>query len=333
MSRPTQISTLRTDEISLVPEVWTSSWGHLAHLYPLDDRVWRERLAAHHEPELLLGARSGGRLVGVAYGRLPTAPWLPADVGWVSLLAVSREWQGKGAGGQLLRELLARLRAGGAQRFRLGTDANHLLPGPPQESSPALWRLARRANARFLAAEHDLHVDLTIPLPPAPLPGGWQVRTDTPQAAVRFVEAAFPGRWAAEVASYAAAGATLLTLERTADSLTAGFCALFTGREAMIGPSLYWQGALTDATGPSSEPAAGPADVPRLRVPAGMGPLGVSPELRGSGLGVAMVRAGAAWLQERGATDMIINWTTLAPFYGRVGARVWRTYQRVEGPT
>lgn len=308
---------LTAGEAALVPGLWRSAWGARAELYPLEERAWRNRLAAHHDPTLLLGAFAGDQLVGVTHGRTPTASWLPAGVGWVSLLAVAGPWQGRGVGGRLLAELFARLRERGARTYRLGSDANHLLPGPPQESSPALWRLARRAGARFLATEHDLHVDLRLEPPAAPLPPGWRVRDDDPAAALEFVTRAFPGRWTAEVGAYLAAGATVLTLQRDGEARADGFCAVFTGDEAVLGPSLHWRRALM-------------ADVADR--PGGMGPLGVSESARGSGLGLALVRAGAVWLANRGATDAVINWTTLTPFYGKLGARVWRTYQRVEGP-
>ncbi len=319
-----EVRALTEDEAVLVPRLWRSAWGWSAHpLYPLEERVWRERLAHHHQPELLIGAFSNDGLVGVAYGRLPSVAWLPSDVGWVSLLAVAGPRQGQGVGTLLLAELLSRLRAGGATRFRLGGDANHLLPGAPQESSDALWRLARRAGARFTAAEHDLHIDLRLPLPAAPLAPGWSVRDDDPVGALEFLARAFPGRWAHELETYLNSGATVLTLANdnrkgSRDSArTEGFCAIFQGDEAVLGPSLYWREALTRSEG-------------AVKV-AGMGPLGVSEAVRGSGLGFGLVRAGAQWLQARGATDLIINWTTLTIFYGKLGARVWRTYQRAEG--
>ena len=140
---------------------------------------------------------------------------------------------------------------------------------------------------------------------------------------MRFVARAFPGRWTHELETYIDAGGTVLTIAREADAVAGdsaeayGFCAVFQGEEALLGPSLYWRHAVTSDVGP-------------VRV-AGMGPLGVSDEVRGTGLGLAIVRAGAEWLQERGATDLLINWTTLTSFYGKLGARVWRTYQRAEG--
>jgi predicted N-acetyltransferase YhbS len=92
---------------------------------------------------------------------------------------------------------------------------------------------------------------------------------------------------------------------------------VFQGSERVTSPGLLWREALVAELGPRS---------PRL---AGIGPLGVAPDVRGAGAGLALVRGAAAWLQDRGHTDAVINWTTLTGFYGRLGARVWRTYQRV----
>ena len=315
------VRTLTADEAGLVPAVWNAAWAP-GLLYPLEERVWQDRLASHHDPRLLLGAFAGSELIGVAYGRLPTAPWLPSDVGWVALLAVVGAWQGNGVGTRLLAELSERLRAAGARRFRLGSEANHLLPRLPQEAPAAAWRLARRAGARFTAAEHDLILDLRPPLPTAPLPAGWRVRDDDKEGALAFVASAFPGRWTHEVDAYLAAGGTVLTLvdERDASRggppATAGFCAVFTGDERLVGPQLYWRRSV---------------QAPGARV-GGMGPLGLADSARGGGLGLAIVRAGADWLKGRGFTDVVINWTTLTTFYGKLGARVWRTYQRAEGP-
>jgi hypothetical protein len=41
--------------------------------------------------------------------------------------------------------------------------------------------------------------------------------------------------------------------------------------------------------------------------------------------------AAAATLQRRGLRAAVIDSTTLTTFHGRLGARVWRSYQRAEG--
>src|SRR5690606_27700481 len=214
--------------------------------------------------------------------------------------------------------------ARGCSHLHFGGEADHLLPGLPQEAGPAAWRLARSLGGVPTNTEHDLLLDLRAALPTAPLPPGFTLRDDRREAGLAFVAATFPGRWTEELRDYVAAGATVITLERTdADHATGsapayGFCAVFRGGERVTSPGLLWSDALTAELGSGST---------RL---AGIGPLGVAPDVRGAGAGLALVRGAASWLQERGHTDAVINWTTLTGFYGRLGARVWRTYQRVQ---
>lgn len=343
---------LTTAEESLVPGLWNGAWashvGHADAPYPLADAVWHDRLAAHHDPDLLLGAFEDERLIGVAYGRTPTASWLPQDVGWISLVAVTPDRQGTGVGTVLARALADLLLDRGCHTLRFGSEANHLLPGIPQEAPAAAWRLARRLGARFGNVEHDLHLDLHAELPPAPLPDGWHVRDDDPEAAVTFVERVFPGRWAHEVRQYVGAGATVLTLapvgsdDAPASARAEGFCVVFQGNEGVRGPSLTWvpsgllasrDGGSGSSSGSGSGTGSGSGSGTGIGSGvAGMGPLGVSEAARGRGLGLGLVRAAAVWLAARGATEVIVNWTTLTGFYGRLGARVHRSYQRAEAP-
>src|SRR5690606_2380885 len=95
-----------------------------------------------------------------------------------------------------------------------------------------------------------------------------------------------------------------------------GFCVVFQGGEAVTAPGLLWSEALLTDIG-----------TPGARL-GGIGPLGIDPAVRGAGAGLAMVAGAASWLRGRGATDAVINWTTLTSFYGRLGARICRTYQR-----
>jgi predicted N-acetyltransferase YhbS len=290
----------------------------------LSQAVWQERLASrHHDQSLLLGAFDDGELIGIAYAKVAASPWQSRDTGWLALLCVEPGWQGTGVGTRLAAAAVRSLRARGCSQLRFGSDADHFLPGLPQEACAAAWRLARRLGGVPTNAEHDLLLDLRTTLPPAPLPPGFRLRDDRPESGLAFVTAAFPGRWAEELGDYIAGGATVITIERdgaddASDQAPAqGFCMVFQGSERVTSPGLLWREALVAELGPRS---------PRL---AGIGPLGVAPDVRGAGAGLALVRGAAAWLQDRGHTDAVINWTTLTGFYGRLGARVWRTYQRV----
>ena len=143
--------------------------------YPLSPSLWSQRLASrHHDPTLLLGGFVDQRLVAVAYAKLPRSAWQTPNAAWISLLAVVPEFQGRRFGTAITDHLLQLLRERGATVIKFGGEADHLLPGPPQESGPAVWRLLRRYGARFSVAEHDLHLDLRPALPPAALAAGWR---------------------------------------------------------------------------------------------------------------------------------------------------------------
>jgi len=324
-----EIRALRQSEADAVPVMWNAAWGgEDRNPYPLSHGLWDERLESrHHDPSLLLGAFAGGQLVGVAYGKLPRSHWQPPNGGWVSLLAVVPAFQGRGLGTRLTAHLLSLLAQRGASAVRFGGDADHLLPGPPQESGAATWRLLRRFGASFGGAEHDLHLDLRSPLPEAPLPAGWRLRLDDPQLAAATTNELFPGRWAEEVNDYVAAGVTPLILERDGEdaaadpALAQGFCVIFQGGERLTSPGLLWASALgRELESTRQRPVALGA----------IGPLGIAAEARGAGVGLAMVRAAAQHLKDNGVTDVIINWTGLTKFYGRLGARLWRSYQHTQ---
>lgn len=319
-----ELRPLSAEEALQVPEVWNAAWRE-PNPYPLGAPLWQERLASpHHDPELLLGAIADGEVLAYAHGKRPVSAWQPANLAWVSSFAVRRSFQGRGIGTALVGELLRELSKASPAEVHFGSDADHLLPGPPLDSPPATWRLLRRMGAAFSVCELDLHLDLRAGLPAAPVPPGWRVREGDDEGALAFVRATFPGRWAEELAAYLRGGATVFTVERddSAEEPTSarakGFCVAFQGGEAVTSPGLHWAEALR-------------REYPGGRA-AGMGPLGTAPDVRGLGLGLAMVRAAAQTLEERGSTDVIINWTTLGTFYGRLGARVWRAYQRARAP-
>ena len=55
----------------------------------------------------------------------------------------------------------------------------------------------------------------------------------------------------------------------------------------------------------------------------GIGPLGIAPEERGKGYGLAIVQAGMYFLSQRGIKNIVIDWTNLVDFYGKLGISLW----------
>jgi len=286
--------------------------------HPLGPAAWRAWWASPDaDPALTWGARDPrGRLLGALLARAPDRPWAPADLGHLSLLAVAERARGHGVGAALWDAGAAELRARGRRRLRVGADPERLLPGVPLGVPVATWRFLRARGVRPGGMEADLWLDLADPAIDAhPLPAGVELFDDDPDAALGFVARAFAGRWADEVGRAAAAGSAVLGLRR--DGVTLGFCLAQRPGDAAPGPALTWT-----ALGPwgQLDPHVG-----------GLGPLGIDAAARGGGLGLALVAAAALWLRARDLRAAVIDWTTLTAFYGRLGARVWRAYQRAEG--
>ncbi|MFN2322249.1 MAG: GNAT family N-acetyltransferase [Trueperaceae bacterium] len=287
--------------------VWDATF---AGTHPLTRRAWDAWWGSPDaNAELAWAAECDGELVGFALARAPRRPWAPADVGHVALLVVHPDAQRAGVGGALWDAALAALHARGRTRVRLGADPERLLPGVPVAAPPATWRFLRARGAVPGAIEADLLLDLRPPVLGPPLPQGVELVADAADEATAFVERAFPGRWADEAARFAAAGTTVLALRR--EGRTVGFCVAARPEDALQGGGLAWTAGL-------------PGRV------VGLGPLGLEEEARGGGLGLALVAEAARWQRARGADAAVIDWTDLTRFYGRLGAFVWRAYQRAE---
>lgn len=289
--------------------VWDATF---AATHPLSRHAWDTWWGSPDaNAELAFAAEWDGALVGFALARAPQRPWAPADVGHVALLAVHPEAQGAGVGAALWDAAIAALRVRGRTRVRLGADPERLLPGVPVAAPPATWRFLRARGAVPGAFEADLLLDLHPEVPGPSLPAGVELVAEAPDEAAAFVEHAFPGRWADEVARFASSGTTVLALRRA--RRTVGFCVAGRPEDVRQGGGLAWTASL-------------PGRV------VGLGPLGLEEAARGGGLGLALVAEAARWQRAHGADAAVIDWTDLTRFYGRLGAVIWRAYQRAEVP-
>lgn len=294
-------------------------WGRSGVVgHPLGGDAWRAWWASPDaDPALAWGVRGAdGALLGALLARAPQRPWAPADLGHIALLVVDPRVRRRGLGGVLWSVASAALRERGRARVRLGAESERLFPGVPASAPPETWRFLRRRGVHPGGLEADLWLDLGgDTLERFVLPAGVILRADRRSEGEAFLAQVFPGRWADEVARAGALGADLLTLHRREELL--GFVLARRPLPALAGASLTW----------TATAAWGPLD---LEV-AGIGPLGLAPAARGAGLGLAMVAAAGRHLRASGARAAVIDWTTLTPFYGRLGAFAWRLYQRADG--
>lgn len=247
--------------------------------------------------------------------QVPLGPGGVAPRGHISALAVAPRHQGHGVGSKLLAAAEGALGADGVTSLRLGGDTGHFFPGVPEPGPRPFF--ARRGYTFATELETDLVRDLAGFTAPG------RAEADLARAGAttalaqpehvpplrEFLGREFPGRWAWELEQYLARGGHpgdyLLLWQEGA---VQGFARLYDGQSRpVIGPSLYWAPLLGGRCG-------------------GLGPMGIARGLRQYGLGLALLSRAVAELQRRGVERMVIDWTTLVGFYGKLGFQPWKRY-------
>ena len=297
--------------------------------FPMTGRLWRQNVddEPNYRPgDGFVAREPDGALAGLALTRLfrhhDAFPDMARfrGLGWLVALVVAPEHQGRGLGSRLLALAEARLREQGATRCDLGGSVGHFLPGLPagDPRDRRALRFWQRHGYRPARQVHDLRrtlVGWTPPLPPpAILAGDYRLipaRPGQEEAIAAFLAREFPGRWRYDTAQAFARGAAVedvIVLEGRAGAVE-GFLASWHFASPLLGPATTWYPLLGERFG-------------------GMGPLGIATRLRGRGLGLALVAAGAAALHRRGVDECLIDWTELVDFYGRLGFQVTTSYWR-----
>lgn len=313
----------RPSMLQQVLTVWNAALGEQ---FPLSRDLFLQNGVRdpHVDPKACWLARVPGHpdAVGLCLAKVVQEPlgadgWLPQQ-GWVSLLAVHPAHQRRGIGAALLARAERYLRAQRRDVITLGGDPNHFLPGVPAgEGALAFFRAAGYA---FVGDAYDLRRTLNRP---AVMEGDGTLRGESGVAIrpldpedkahlLAFLDEVFPGRWRYTVGRFLRQGGSIGDIMGVVRSnQVVGFAQLFHPGSRRIGPSLNW----TWGTG---------------RRAGGIGPIGLAPSFRGRGLGLALLRHSVRHLAKLGVEEVVVDWTSLLDFYGRVGFSVWRHYRQGE---
>lgn len=312
-----------------ISEFHTASWPSLQRLwqqrwpqFPLGFELFTQQTQGdpwHFRPQLGRLVWQRGQLVGALL--IKTPPRSPAwegqnpQLGWIQLLLVQPGLEGT-VGQHLLTLALESLVSQGVTQVRYGGSPAHFFPGVPLDD-PVLAQLLAINGFQAGQIDHDYRRSLVGWQPPAhslePLTQpDLSVGACTPREVsglLAFLDRCFPGRWAFE---------TRIRLGREPDpgeimvlrdrAQIIGFAHTYTPNSRQIGPSIFWQASLGSQAG-------------------GLGPIGVDPAYRGRGLGLALLVAAVDDLFRKGVDPMVIDWTTLADFYGKLGFVPWHGYQ------
>jgi GNAT superfamily N-acetyltransferase len=294
-------------------------WNAASHRdYPINERflcynmipstgeVIDGQVAIHH-----------GEAVGFALACAVTDD-LSITLGWVSAIAVQPSAQRQGIGSELLTWAEAWLKEKGCKRIRIGGNLRPFLPGlpsppgrggggegvrsfftkhgyQPPSRQPYEYDIARSLKDYKPIYAQPSHADLS-PMRPGEEP-----------LLLEFLHREYPGRWEFEAREFVKNGGRVsdYLLLRVNDRVH-GFCRLTLSDSERPMERFYPQ---------------------RLLQPWGQfGPLGLSKEVRGQGLGGYLIDAAAVHMQSLGVDGCVIDWTSLVELYGKFGFKVYNQY-------
>ncbi|MBN6206260.1 GNAT family N-acetyltransferase [Ralstonia pickettii] len=233
------------------------------------------------------------------------------DIGWIQSLLVDNRYRNQGIGSKLLHHAEAKLKTSGIKNILLGRDPWHYFPGiPTQYEDTAKW--FEKRGYKELGKEFDL-IRHYAPSTKSFLPFYENVTFSILEESekddlIAFLHRCFPGRWEYEAIHYFEKGGTgreFAVIKKHNQII--GFCRINDAYSPFIAQNVYWAPLFKEELG-------------------GVGPLGVDPEERGNGYGLAIVEAGIYFLRERNIHSLVIDWTGLVNFYEKLGFDVWKSY-------
>jgi GNAT superfamily N-acetyltransferase len=195
--------------------------------------------------------------------------------------------------------------------LQFGGENGHFFPGCPVDC-PSIRDFLLIGGFEEGGESHDLERDLKDYHMPKPAPTGYSLRPVTEEdlpALSEFFLSEFPGRWQYD---------TFRKIEDEDDaSVVFG---LFEGDRCLGFALTQKDGCRTQIGG-----AVWKKDLGENWC--SLGPIGVSKEIRGKGLGGALLGSALSWLRSEGGRQCIIDWTGLVEFYGLHGFQVTRSYR------
>lgn len=202
------------------------------------------------------------------------------------------------------------------ERLVFGQDNGHFWPGVAEDWETGRQVLEQAGFEPVGGWSNDLECDLRWfepdfkALEALGKPGVAARRAEKEDAAAmdEFFQREFPGRWRYDVESAfvrQASDVFLLFVDQTVE----GF-ALTQSEESGSVPfaGCVWKEDLGESWG-------------------GLGPIGVSTRVRGTGLGGGVLVRALSGLKQAGVRRCLIDWTGLTEFYGKYGFEVTRRYQ------
>lgn len=235
------------------------------------------------------------------------------QVGWIQAILVDQQFRGQGIGKTLLSKAESAFRENAISQINLGRDPWHYFPGIPKQYNHVKSWFEHHGYVNE-GPEYDLicHYDENAPTELPQLEGVEfeLLKPEEKKDFLSFLHRCFPGRWEYEAIHYfkkAGIGREFVVLKKSHKII--GFCRINDDQSPFIAQNVYWAPLFNETLG-------------------GVGPLGVDADERKNGYGLAIVKAGVHFLRKRKINTIVIDWTGLVDFYGKLGYEKWIEYEK-----
>ncbi len=288
-------------------DLWNREMGFI---YPISDSIYKQNVIDYLE-KLVYGAYEENQLVGFIIAKKFSSPSLISysNLGFISLLYVSKKFRKRGIGQELLNKAEGYL--SDKEIINVGKDINNFFPGVPCDfdNLTELWFGKRgyelnrythdliNRNPKKINLKEDQFLYKVCSL-------------DEKESLLNFFSNNFPGRWFYEAFEYFQNGGTgneyVVCLD---ENKVIAFARINDRSFKLNSYNTNWY--------------------LRFENLCGIGPLGVDKEYRGKNLGFNIVAYAINISLDRGKKEILIDWTGLLEFYQQFGFEVWKNYKYV----
>lgn len=305
------IDSWKKENIPEIVEVWNRNF---AQSYHVNDTTLMSKIINDSDlfaPGTFVCVQEG-KIVGFIATKISDNS-LPEyqNTAWLSALLVDKNEQDKGIGSFMYAKAEEELKKIGILKLIVAGEMNNFFSGIPNPSEKSKSFFAK-LDFQLNGGEHyDLSADVsTIDFDSLPVAVNRSeefvsrpVSEQDIPALQLFFDTEFPGRWEYEIMTYMKNGGDfehVVVLCRGQE--VKGFCKIHVSQgedefTAQLGNS--W---------------------------GSLGPIGISKDIRGTGLGNRILCDSLIQLKRLGAHNVNIDWTILKGFYGQFGFTPWRTY-------
>lgn len=298
---------LTKDNVEKAVNLWNKEIGFI---YPIDDLMVKQNIleCKYTVRDASFFAIENGNVIGFIISKAWDQDKIIESYineAWISLFYVSKDERKRKIGTTLFKLAEEKLKELNVKKINIGRDINNFFPAVPLDFDNITPLFLENMGYQQNGITHDLIKNCNNEL--------FKYNTicdikiaedDDKEKLLLFLEENFKGRWHYEALHYFDCGGYVICKDK--DEIV-GFMRVNYLYNKDIPYNIMWRN--------------------RFERLGGLGPLGVKKEYRKKGIGESLLKYSINYLQKLGATNIMIDWTSLLLYYQKFGFEFWKGYR------